>query len=388
LKSFKLQSCPFWGGVNRDEVPDYYNIIKNPIDLSSITEKLRKGKYMKKDDFKNDLDLIWSNCYTYNRDLSSVFRIKAKKLSQYATKLLQDVSDPSTSLNIITDEESYKKKTRNQFYKASIMDTINFEYENLDLNFINDTNNLENENSSITNNQQEIDLIQDNNLPEFKERYGIRKINYITPNSMNYRLTHNINQFLKLSSVQIEPTSLAKRDNFYFDSKMSQGINNLLLQQSITLLLSFYDFNEISQLALEVLCDVTGDFISNIGKMLRRDMDIPGRLDSLNISLFRIINQYFDDGIKDIIKNLLEYHTKLNQIMIENQIGLDTNDTLFQTFEGKLPKEENTTTNKRNNRYRFLKNKKITDPEKKEKRRVIDCCNNKLFIPLDIFESK
>lgn len=38
----KHKSCwPFLDAVNKEEVPDYYDIIKDPIDIKSIDKKLQ-----------------------------------------------------------------------------------------------------------------------------------------------------------------------------------------------------------------------------------------------------------------------------------------------------------------------------------------------------------
>ncbi|KAF9922667.1 hypothetical protein FBU30_007213 [Linnemannia zychae] len=45
---------------------DYPEIIKNPMDLSTIDKKLKGRKYETVDDFVSDVNLIFSNCYLYN----------------------------------------------------------------------------------------------------------------------------------------------------------------------------------------------------------------------------------------------------------------------------------------------------------------------------------
>lgn len=41
-------------------------VILNPMDLQSMLKKVKQKQYKSKREFKDDLDLIWSNCYTYN----------------------------------------------------------------------------------------------------------------------------------------------------------------------------------------------------------------------------------------------------------------------------------------------------------------------------------
>ncbi|KAJ7478861.1 Bromodomain-containing protein, partial [Mycena galericulata] len=52
--------------VSKSEAPDYYGVITNPMDLQTMLKKVKQRQYRSKREFKDDLDLIWSNCFTYN----------------------------------------------------------------------------------------------------------------------------------------------------------------------------------------------------------------------------------------------------------------------------------------------------------------------------------
>ena len=47
-------------------MPDYYNVIKDPMDLSKIKERLNSGMYRTKEIFLADINLMCDNCKTYN----------------------------------------------------------------------------------------------------------------------------------------------------------------------------------------------------------------------------------------------------------------------------------------------------------------------------------
>ena len=47
-------------------IPDYFNIIKNPMDFSTIKKKLANCTYTNLKEFCNDMGLVFENCYTYN----------------------------------------------------------------------------------------------------------------------------------------------------------------------------------------------------------------------------------------------------------------------------------------------------------------------------------
>ena len=49
-----------------------------PMDFSQMAKKLKARHYKSKKEFKDDLDLIWSNCFTYNAtEVSAAFKDKA-----------------------------------------------------------------------------------------------------------------------------------------------------------------------------------------------------------------------------------------------------------------------------------------------------------------------
>lgn len=67
-------SWPFLSPVTKDEVPDYHDIISNPMDFGTIKCKLGNGEYKTVDQFFNDCRLIFENCRLYNKEHSSVYK--------------------------------------------------------------------------------------------------------------------------------------------------------------------------------------------------------------------------------------------------------------------------------------------------------------------------
>jgi len=81
-------------------IPDYYDIIKRPMDLGTVQSKLKGRQYQDVFQFAEDVRLIWKNCFTYNppgtdivkmaETLSNLFEEKFKKLAaQYSEGSLQ-----------------------------------------------------------------------------------------------------------------------------------------------------------------------------------------------------------------------------------------------------------------------------------------------------------
>eukprot|EP00892_Ulva_mutabilis_P005175 jgi/Ulvmu1/3029/UM015_0069.1 len=58
--------------VTKRVAPDYYQIVKHPMDLKTVRQNLDKGAYEDEHAFKHDMDLIFYNCELYNGLTSQV----------------------------------------------------------------------------------------------------------------------------------------------------------------------------------------------------------------------------------------------------------------------------------------------------------------------------
>ena len=70
------------------QIPDYFDVIKNPMDLSTIKEKLDTGKYTDPWQFVTDMWLMFDNAWLYNRRNSRVYRMCSKLADEF--KLVAD----------------------------------------------------------------------------------------------------------------------------------------------------------------------------------------------------------------------------------------------------------------------------------------------------------
>jgi hypothetical protein len=59
-------SWPFKEPVDVNLAPDYYQVVINPMDLSTMKAKNIKGVYKSLKDLKNDFKLMFDNCLFYN----------------------------------------------------------------------------------------------------------------------------------------------------------------------------------------------------------------------------------------------------------------------------------------------------------------------------------
>jgi hypothetical protein len=58
--------------VDPAAVPDYYQKIKNPMDLGTVLRKLQHGQYSTLDKWKEDVGQIWRNAALYNGENSPI----------------------------------------------------------------------------------------------------------------------------------------------------------------------------------------------------------------------------------------------------------------------------------------------------------------------------
>ena len=54
---------------------DYPDIVKRPMDLSTIKHKIEEGKYIVTQEVLDDIQLIWDNCKLYNRSDSEIYKM-------------------------------------------------------------------------------------------------------------------------------------------------------------------------------------------------------------------------------------------------------------------------------------------------------------------------
>lgn len=60
--------------VNTEEVPDYLDIVKHPMDLSTMREKLQRAEYSTLEQMEADFDLMIQNCLAYNNKDTVFYR--------------------------------------------------------------------------------------------------------------------------------------------------------------------------------------------------------------------------------------------------------------------------------------------------------------------------
>ncbi|KAM9338031.1 bromodomain-containing protein 3-like isoform 2-T2 [Symphorus nematophorus] len=106
-KKHEAYAWPFYKPVDTEALGlhDYHDIIKYPMDLSTVQKKMEGGQYLDAQGFAADVRLIFSNCYKYNppqhvvvtqaRKLQGVFEKRFAKMPDEPVELMSPVSAAS-----------------------------------------------------------------------------------------------------------------------------------------------------------------------------------------------------------------------------------------------------------------------------------------------------
>ncbi|XP_075218433.1 protein polybromo isoform X4 [Lycorma delicatula] len=79
--------------------PDYYEVIKNPIDMLTIEANIKSEKYASEEEILNDFKLMFSNCRQYNEECSMIHEdaVRLEKVLMDKVKELGPLPDPATA---------------------------------------------------------------------------------------------------------------------------------------------------------------------------------------------------------------------------------------------------------------------------------------------------
>ncbi|KAK4538750.1 hypothetical protein CDCA_CDCA20G4775 [Cyanidium caldarium] len=74
--------------VDAAEVPDYYRVVAEPMDLGTMRKRNEAGEYRDLEAVARDLERIWHNCLEYNAE-GSVYVREARRLRKFAEQQLE-----------------------------------------------------------------------------------------------------------------------------------------------------------------------------------------------------------------------------------------------------------------------------------------------------------
>ncbi|KAL8949070.1 MAG: hypothetical protein Q9222_004795 [Ikaeria aurantiellina] len=96
---------PFIKLVPKNQYPDYYMIIKQPISMDIIKKKINKEEYSTLREFRNDVGLLCNNARTYNEDGSVIYK-DANAIEDACVKKLREESEDHPEIQDFEDSNS------------------------------------------------------------------------------------------------------------------------------------------------------------------------------------------------------------------------------------------------------------------------------------------
>ncbi|XP_022337408.2 uncharacterized protein LOC111133364 isoform X2 [Crassostrea virginica] len=111
-------SSPFRFPVDRDELPEYFDIIEHPMDLSTVKENLLSDRYSNPNSLFKDLCLIFSNSCTFNTNNSSIYAMTRRLSAMVKEKRKKIMSDWSSAVQ--HEKKLAKQRQKNSQGKSVI----------------------------------------------------------------------------------------------------------------------------------------------------------------------------------------------------------------------------------------------------------------------------
>ena len=62
---------------------DYHEVVKNPVDFSTIKQRLNTNQYHLAQEFIDDMLLVFDNCFVYNGENSNIGRMCNKVRNEF-----------------------------------------------------------------------------------------------------------------------------------------------------------------------------------------------------------------------------------------------------------------------------------------------------------------
>jgi hypothetical protein len=83
---------------------DYLQLVKKPMDLGTIKNKILANEYKSAEEVAGDIRLVWTNCMTYNQDGSEFYQLAETFAKKFEEKYLMLRKQHASSSDSITDD--------------------------------------------------------------------------------------------------------------------------------------------------------------------------------------------------------------------------------------------------------------------------------------------
>lgn len=104
----RILSQPFMKLPTRKELPDYYDVIKRPIDIHKILQRLQADKYLEIDELDRDFMLLCKNAQNYNEESSLIYEdsvVLQSVFSNARQRVEEEPEEPQPPEEEANDEE-------------------------------------------------------------------------------------------------------------------------------------------------------------------------------------------------------------------------------------------------------------------------------------------
>lgn len=116
LEALKHRDNKQWFQVPVDPIkhgcPTYFDVIKQPMDLGTITEKLTTGKYLQLDEFSADVRLVWDNAIKFNPPEHLVHKEAVELLGIFEKRLARIIG-------MVSEQKAAEKRGRDDTLAAA-----------------------------------------------------------------------------------------------------------------------------------------------------------------------------------------------------------------------------------------------------------------------------
>jgi hypothetical protein len=107
--------------VPREEFPEYYELIKKPMDYGTMKQKLQRGEYRSAHAMQKDFVLMMSNCVQFNAPDSEIVKEARRQVLLRPTLLKEAamanhlfIAEDGTVLDVYSDDEGGDKRAKKQ----------------------------------------------------------------------------------------------------------------------------------------------------------------------------------------------------------------------------------------------------------------------------------
>lgn len=98
------QTKIFATAVKKKDAPNYYDVIREPIDLGQMKNKAKRLEYLTVGQFMADLNLLRSNAETFN-GMSSGIAVQARMVVAHAEEKLEAVKNDIANYEMLVAEK-------------------------------------------------------------------------------------------------------------------------------------------------------------------------------------------------------------------------------------------------------------------------------------------